>query len=230
MNLSIPTLDGPSFEAYCELPPRTPAPGIVLLTPIFGVDADMIGFAQRYAARGYVVVAPDLFWRVHPGPLGRSGDDLVKAVDRKKRVNVERIRGDVRSTIEFLRKMPECSGKVAAIGICFGGRYAVLAALDGAVEAAGAYHATEVGRDLDELHNLNAPLSLHYGGRDPLAPISEVESIQRALRKSPLAEICIYRGAKHGYSIPGNPDYDAAAAHASEARVFAMLERSANAR
>jgi carboxymethylenebutenolidase len=197
----------------------------VLLTPIFGVDDDMRGFAERYSARGYVVVAPDLFAGILPGPLPRTEEGRLKAVERKHAVQADRMRVEVARAAAELREHPDCNGKVGAIGICFGGRYAVLAAADGAVDAAGAYHATEVGLHLGELARIGVPLSLHYGERDPLAPMVEVEAIRSALRDKPEAEVCVYPDAQHSFSIPGNPSYDTAAAQAAEARVFAMLDR-----
>lgn len=207
------------------IPDVTPAPGIVLLSSIFGVDDDIREFARRYAQRGYVVVAPDLFERVLPGALKRTGDDHSKALDRKKKVDVEQLRRDVKATIADLRAMPECNGKVAALGICFGGRYALLAAIDGDVDAAGAYHASEAGLLVTELEHVNAPISLHYGDSDSVAPMSEVNEVKRALQNDPQAEVCIYPGAGHNFSIPGHPAYDPAAAQAAEARVFAMFDR-----
>lgn len=196
-----------------------------MLTPIFGVDDDMRGFVQRYAARGYVVVAPDLFWRTIPGPLARTGADREKALTRKKMVDVEQVRGDVKAAAEGLRAIPECNGKVAAIGFCFGGRYAMLAAADGTVDATGTFHASEVGLELEAVRRVNVPVSMHYGDSDPVAPMSEVDAVAKALRGKHNAELFVYPGAQHSFSIPGNAAYDPVAAQASEDRVFAMLDR-----
>ncbi|HET9392495.1 MAG TPA: dienelactone hydrolase family protein [Candidatus Rubrimentiphilum sp.] len=207
------------------IPDVTPAPGIVLLSSIFGVDDDIREFARRYAQRGYVVVAPDLFARILPGALKRTGDDYSKAVDRKKKVDVDQLRRDVKTTIAELRAMPECNGKVAALGICFGGRYALLAAIDGDVDAAGAYHASEAGQHIAELEHADAPISLHYGDSDSVAPMSEVNAVKRALQNDPQAEVFVYPGAGHNFSIPTHPAYDAVAAQAAETRVFSMFDR-----
>jgi carboxymethylenebutenolidase len=63
----IPTPDGKSFRGYLSLPEKGSGPGLVLIQEIFGVNAAMRSIADTFAAEGYVVLAPDLFWRMQPG-------------------------------------------------------------------------------------------------------------------------------------------------------------------
>ena len=223
-DVTIEAADGGSFAAYCAWPKQTPAPGIVVLTPVFGVDADMRGFVDRYAQRGYIAIAPDLFWRDEPGVLRRTEEERAVALARARRVDVELCAGDVRSTVDALSSMPQCSGKVGAIGFCFGGRYAYIAAARRDVAVAGAFHGTEIGLSLAGEPPAGVPVSLHFGAADPLTPEEEVAAIAAALRGNLRAEICVYPGAAHNFSIPGNPAYDGAAAQLSETRVFALFD------
>src|SRR5574342_460806 len=59
--------DGGRFQAYLATPPSGRGPGIVLMQEIFGVNASMRQVAEGYAARGFTVICPDLFWRQEPG-------------------------------------------------------------------------------------------------------------------------------------------------------------------
>ena len=65
--ITVKTKDGGSFKAYLAAPEKGSGPGIVLLQEIFGINAYIRGVADYYAEEGYVVLAPDLFWRIEPG-------------------------------------------------------------------------------------------------------------------------------------------------------------------
>src|SRR5580693_8178481 len=68
--------DGGSFDAYLALPHDRPAPALIVVSSIYGVNQGLKQTIERYARRGYIVVAPDIFWRTQPGPLeGNSRDD-----------------------------------------------------------------------------------------------------------------------------------------------------------
>src|SRR5258707_14173525 len=65
--IRIPSSDGGEFAAYLALPSGGRGPGIVVLQEIFGVNKDMRAVCDWYAARGFVAICPDLFWRIEPG-------------------------------------------------------------------------------------------------------------------------------------------------------------------
>jgi carboxymethylenebutenolidase len=218
--VTISARDG-SFDAYRALPATTPATAVILIAPIFGVTASMRDVADRYAARGFIALVPDPFWRVHPGPL--TPDERPAAQARGKAVAEDDVMHDIAQCIDLLCAMPECNGTVALAGYCFGGKYAFLAAARGMVDAAAAFHGTQVGSVLGEAPNVRVPLTLHYGETDTIAPMDEVRSVQAALAGNPGAEIVVYPGVGHGFTQTDNHGYDAAATAASEARVFEVF-------
>src|ERR1043165_4495537 len=72
-DIKIRSSEGPQFDCYVVTPEGGPkVPAIVLASAIHGVDADLRGIADEFAARGYIAAAPDLFWRSVPGPLARD--------------------------------------------------------------------------------------------------------------------------------------------------------------
>src|SRR3984957_14879147 len=78
--IDIAARDGGTFKAYLTVPASGSGPGILLLQEIFGVNKSMREVADYYAEEGYVVLAPDLFWRLEPGiELGYSEADFNKA-------------------------------------------------------------------------------------------------------------------------------------------------------
>ncbi len=222
-DIRIDASDGGSFEAYLALPRDARAPGLLLLPPIFGIEPVIREMADRYAARGFVVLVPNQFWRDgEPGIMARSDEGRAAALARAKRVDVETIVRDVASAIGALRAMPECNGEVAVLGLCFGGRYAYLAAARLDVGAAAAYHGTQVGACLPELPR--APIGLHYGSEDPVAPMSEVHAIEAALRDVPHAGVYVYDGVSHNFSLPNDPHYVPEVARLAEERTFALFD------
>ncbi|ETW95778.1 MAG: hypothetical protein ETSY2_47580, partial [Candidatus Entotheonella gemina] len=122
--------------------------------------------------------------------------------------------------IHDLKARPECNGKVALLGFCFGGRYAHLAAARLGVDAAGSYHGTKIGEHLDETSNVTCPVSFHFGEVDPAVPMEEVEAIKAAYANRDNAEIVVYPDAAHNFAMPYKPGYQEAVAKASRDAVL----------
>lgn len=218
---TIAASNGQRFEAYLALPEKTPAAAVLFISPVFGVTESMKEIANRYAERGFIVLAPDSFWRQHPGPLPRSQRDA--AIARSEAVAQDDALSDISACVAALRTMPECDGSVAIAGFCFGGKYAFLAAARGLVDAAASYHGTAIGSVLSEAGTLRVPLSFHFGDKDPVVPMDEVRAVQEALRGKAGAEIVVYPGVAHGFTGNDSPAYDKAVTDAAESRAFAMF-------
>ena len=191
-------------------------PGIVLITAIFGIDDEMKELSDAFAADGFLVSVPDIFWRVMPGPTA----DMEKAFKRYGDFDFDDGMNDIEDLIKDLRAHPRCNGKVAVLGFCFGGRYAHLAAARFGIDAAGSYHGTMIGQHLDEVDKVKCPVSFHFGDGDPVVPMDEFESIKKAYASHDNAEITLYEGATHNFSMPYKDGYNAEAAAASRAAVL----------
>ena len=220
---SIKAADGSGFDTYFSGIAGTGRPGLVIFTPIFGVDADITAIADRWAAAGYMVAVPDYYFRVAPGVLDRSEDGRKKGFARWEKLDVDRTMEDMRALWQRLRNDPACNGSVGAIGFCAGGELAFLAATRLDADAALAFHGTRIHKHLGEAVRARGPISLHYGGSDPLVPPAEVAQIQQALSNYPQVDIHVYEGAAHGFSFAGRPSYHEAAATRSQARAAELL-------
>src|SRR3979409_2711625 len=123
--IDVGAADGGSFKGYLTVPASGSGPGILLLQEIFGVNSSMREVADYYAEEGYVVLAPDLFWRLQPGvDLGYTGADYDQARAFAQRFDARQAVSDIAATVPALRALPECQGKVGALGFCLGGRLA----------------------------------------------------------------------------------------------------------
>lgn len=216
-------------DAHVAHPPRGLAPGgtgaaVVLIPPIFGTTPAIEETAQELAAEGYTVVVPDLFWRILPGPLGYEGADRDKALDRYKRFDVAAGVADLGAIVRWCAKEASSNGKVGIVGVCFGGRYAVLAAADLGAAAAVSFHGTFIGKHLDALPRIACPTSLHFGEADMQAPMSEVAEIAEAAAGNANVAVFTYPGAPHGFMQQDRPSHRPDAARPAWARGLETLK------
>ncbi len=221
-DISYTTRDGENFTGYLSEPNgEEKAPGILLITAIFGIDTEMKELADAWAADGFVVSVPDIFWRVMPGPTS----DIEKAFARYNAFDAEQGFKDVQDLMADLRSHQRCSGKVAVLGFCFGGRYAQVAASRFGADAAGAFHGTLIENHLDEMRQVNCPISFHFGAEDPVVPIDVVNDIKSAYQNKVDAEIVLHDGATHNFSMPYKEGYHADVAAASRQAVLKTFNR-----
>lgn len=222
--LEIPIAGGGATRAHISLPPSGSGGGVLLLPPIFGVTAGIKAFADSIAAEGFVVVAPDMFWRTLPGPLAYEGVDRERAQERYRNFDVAQGVRDLEQMIGWLRGRSDVVGGVGVVGLCFGGRYAFLAAAGRGADAAVSYHGTFIEAHVDECPRIGGKVSLHFGESDPHVPMAQVERIREAARTNPNIEIHTYAGAGHGFMQQDRPSYRADAAGLAFARGIAILK------
>ena len=214
--IDIPASDG-QFQAYLALPRGGKGPGIVLLQEIFGVNEHVRNVADQYAADGYVVLAPDLFWRSAPHTeLGYEGEDLQRAYALMQATDMALAQCDISATAKALRALPGVGPKIAALGYCLGGRLAYLAGASGDVDAAIAYYGGGIQNCLDRAASVKVPLMLHFGAMDSHIPADAVKQIAERFDDNPEVEIHVYPEAGHGFNCSHRASYhqpSAAQAH-----------------
>src|SRR6476661_4112345 len=102
--VTIKSFDGGEFDAYMATPASGYGPGIVVLQEIFGVNQYIRSVADWYAAHGFVVICPDLFWRLEPGiELTDKGDDINKAFQLYQGLDEAKAVEDSAAAMEFLK-------------------------------------------------------------------------------------------------------------------------------
>jgi carboxymethylenebutenolidase len=179
--IAIKSHDGGTFGAYMAVPASGSGPGLVVLQEIFGVNGHLRAVADRWAENGYVVLAPDLFWRLKPGvELGFSPEDVQIARDYGNRFDDENGVKDIGAAITALRSEPPFKGKIGAIGYCMGGRLAFLAGARLGIDAAICYYPTRLENFLDEAESVRCPIMFHFGGKDGAVPHESREKIRAA--------------------------------------------------
>jgi len=213
--------DGGSFDAYLALPQERPAPALIVVSSIYGVNRGLKQTIERYARRGYIVIAPDIFWRTQPGPL--EGNSRADAQARLNAYKIGPGMDDLRATRDALAQRPEWNGKFALVGFCFGGQHAFLGLTRLGADAGVSYHGTSIEKYLDEAPRVTKPFSFHFGSEDDLVPPAAIEAIRQALAGKS-GDIVVHEGAGHGFAREDSAGYSEAVAHASEEQAFIMLD------
>jgi carboxymethylenebutenolidase len=225
-DITIPVGGTGQMPAVAAYPAAVPAPAIVIVPSVFGIGQVARDTVEMFAAAGYLTITLDMFFRTAPGPLDmRDKDAFAKAVDRAQRFDHEQGQRDIERVRDYVLALPECNGKWACVGYCFGGRYTLLAGAYMGADAVAAFHPSRMGAELEAAAALRVPASFHCGGADQQVPPSEIEAVQRALAADPRAELYVYPGVAHGFTSPGGPAYDEAATRLSLERTLTMLEQ-----
>lgn len=226
-SITIQTPDG-GFQAYVARPDAASAPVVLVLHEVFGVNDDMRLTCDELAAKGFLAVAPDLFWRQEPGvdlnawseEEWRKGLALYLAYDRDQGVK------DILAAVAAARTLPGASGKVAVMGFCLGGLMAFLTAARGEVDAVVAYHGGDTEKYLDEAAAVSAPLLMHLAEEDEFISKDAQARIKAAFAASPNATIHSYPDRNHAFARHTGAHYHAADAALANGRTWAFLARA----
>lgn len=215
----------PGFAGYLALPPAGHGPGLVLFQEIFGVNAHIRTVAEQYALDGFVVLAPDVFWRQAPRvELGYKGAEFDQAIALMKAYTGPDAQADIGASVACLRARPELRGKVGAFGYCMGGRLAYLAAASTDIDAAVPFYGGGIQGQLDRAAAIRCPVQFHYAESDDNIPLSAVDSVRSAMAGKS-AEVHVYPGAHHGFNCWARASYHAPSAALAHGRTLAFLAR-----
>jgi carboxymethylenebutenolidase len=223
--LEIQTPDG-AFSAYVAKPAQTPAPAVVVIQEIFGVNQVMRDICDDYAAQGYLAISPDLFWRIEPGVdiTDQSEAEWKKAFELMNAFDPDQGVRDIRAVIDTIRGHADCTGKVGAVGFCLGGLLAFLTATRTDADASVSYYGVGIEQRTGEAERLAHPLMMHIAEEDQFVPKAAQELILGALKNHPQVEIHTYPGRDHAFARKGGEHYDAADAQTANARTMAFFK------
>jgi carboxymethylenebutenolidase len=221
---SVAVPGGAFFDAYLAIPPAGKGPGLVLFQEIFGVNEHIRMVAEQYALDGFVVLAPDIFWRSQRRvDLGYEGADRQRGIQLAGQLKGPELGLDMVATVTALRSRLEVNGgKVGAIGYCMGGRLAFLSAATAGVDAAVAYYGGGIHDQLDKAASIQCPVLFHYAEHDDHIPMSAVDKVRGAMEGKP-AEVHVYPGAMHGFNCWARASYHAPSAALAHGRSLQFL-------
>jgi carboxymethylenebutenolidase len=224
--IDIATRDEGTFKAYLATPETGSGPGMLLFQEIFGVNRSIREIADYYAEEGYVVLAPDLFWRIEPGiELGYGESDFEKAMDNYQHFDVDQSIEDCVDALRVLRDLDECTGKVGALGFCLGGKIAYLIAARTDVDCAVSYYGAGIEQKLDEAAHIRCPMVFQFGELDRTIPAEARDQIKQAFAGRREVEFYLYPGCSHAFASKERDSYDKPAALMAHSRSIALFRR-----
>ncbi len=220
----------PGFDAYVAAPEGGRGPGILLFQEIFGVNDNMRGLAGRLAEAGYVALVPDVFWRLQPHFESKDESGMGDGMALVQQLDLELAMLDIQAAHAHLLGLPECDGKIGAVGFCLGGGLAFACAATSRVDGRGpdcavAYYGSHVNALLHLAERIECPVMYHYGTEDPWIPTEAVDAVEAAVAGSPGVEFHRY-AAGHAFSNWDAPSmYRQDAADEAWARTLAFFAR-----
>ncbi len=201
-DISIP-VSGASMRSSLFTPKMTPAPGVVILQEIFGVNDFVKWIAAKLAGDGFTVIAPDLYHRIEPGiSLGYDEASLKKALEYYKLLDQQAAQADAEAAVDALRSHELCTGKVSAVGFCLGGKIVLKAAAKGLLDAGGAFYPVEVPTYKEKLGEIDCPVQVHLGSEDPHASENTRDILSAAMDVLDGGEYYLHAGGQHGFFNP----------------------------
>lgn len=199
------TSDG-KMEAYESRPKDGGArPGIIVLMEAFGVNSHIKDVTERVAREGYVAIAPDLYHRESERLVPYN--DLGKAVEIMKRLQDPKVMDDVGAAIAHLKSQSYLKqGAIGVTGFCMGGRFTYLTAAhhNKDIKAAVVFYGGGIPAGnpspLDRTGEITCPITLFFGGKDPIIPQEHVDKINQTLKdQNKNFSLKLYPEATHGF-------------------------------
>jgi carboxymethylenebutenolidase len=213
--LELTAVDGHKFSAYRADPSGTPKGAIVVIQEIFGVNHHIRNVTDKFAAEGYVAIAPALFDRAQRGvEVGYDAASIATGREMRGKIKDEEILKDTQAAIDAVASV----GKVAVVGYCLGGTIAYFSAtrLKGIAAAVG-YYGGGIAAAANE--KTKVPVLLHFGDADQGIPLTDVDKIKTAHPEIP---IHIYH-AGHGFSCDERGSFEPESAKVALGRTLEFV-------
>lgn len=216
--INIPTADGKSFKAYIAVPEITPAPAVIVIQEIFGVNQGIREKCDWLAAHGFLACAPDLFWRIEPDIelSDKVPDELNRAFDLFGQFDIEAGITDIKTTRHVLKGHAQGNGKVGCLGYCLGGKLAYLTACRTEIDASVGYYGVGIEGLLAEANKIEKPLMLHIAEEDGFVPKDAQAQIHGALSTNEKIHLHSYPGVDHAFTRVGGDNYAPEAAEMAD--------------
>lgn len=230
---TITAPDGGTFGGHLTVPESGNGPGLLLLQEIFGVGDFLKAKAAGLAELGFVVLCPDVFWRIEPGIALAHDESAMEAafgyVSRyATEVDDDTKSADLGAALEHLQSLPEVGDHQAGVmGYCLGGLLAFLVACQWAPDACVSYYGSGIADRLNACDNLTCPILFHFGGNDPYIPNEQVDAIRAHMGERPNVEIHVQHQAGHAFENHFAPQFhNPTAAAASWPLTVDFLQRN----
>jgi carboxymethylenebutenolidase len=208
------------FGAYIAEPEGQARAAIIVIQEIFGVNEGIRRKCDEWARRGYLAIAPDLFWRLQPSVELDPDvpDQFQEALGLMGRFDQDAGIRDIEAVIREARNRLRGNGKVGCVGFCLGGRLAFMTSARTDIDASVGYYAVGLDNLLHEKHAIANPLLLHIAGADHFVGPEIQRAVHEALDDHPKVTLYDYPGEDHGFAAEMGKRRSEAAAQLADQR------------
>ena len=196
-------------------------PGILVIHENRGLNPHIEDITRRLALDGFVAFAPDALF-----PLGGYPGDEDKARELFPKLEQPKTREDFVAAAGFLKGRPECTGKIGAVGFCYGGGMVNFLATRLGTDLSGGVPFYGSAPNLEDVPKIRCPLMVQSAENDPRINASWPD-FEKALQAANVKyERHLYPGTQHGFNNDTTPRYDAAAAKLAWERTIAFFRQN----
>ena len=204
--------DGTSLRAFVARPDGRAGRGLLLFQEAFGVNSHIRDVAGRFAAEGFLVIAPELFHRTAAPGFEVSYTDFPSATRHLQAITEQGLDADVRAAFGWLEQ-EGVGHNTVAVGYCLGGRVAFVANSGVRLKAAASYYGGRIPPLLGRAPKLSGPMLFFWGGQDHHIPETDRQAIVSGVRDANKVFVNVtFSDADHGFFCDARASYHPAAA------------------
>jgi carboxymethylenebutenolidase len=225
--IELTVSDGTKMQAYVARPQaHGPHPGLLVFQEAFGVNHHIRDVTERFAAQGYIAIAPELFHRTAPAGFEVSYTDFPSVMPHLQAITPQNAEHDIRAAYDWLRSHPQLKpGEISCIGFCLGGRVSFIANSILPLRAAVSFYGGGIAPALlDRAPKLQAPALFVWGGLDKHIPPEQRRAVTEALTAHKKIFVnAEFSRADHGFFCDERASYEALSARQAWALTLEFL-------
>lgn len=175
-----------AMDLHVVMPDSPPRAAILVVQEIFGVGTYIRAVAERLADAGYLVGAPDLFWRFAPNwESDHTEAGLNASLEKVQQLDFPSAIADCAAAVAHLRAQPGITSAPAVLGFCLGGTVAWAVAANAEPSCCVSYYGSGVPSMIGMIDQVSCPTLFHFGNNDPYIPNEGVDTVGAALAGRP---------------------------------------------
>ena len=205
--ITLDVLDGTKMDTYVSKPTEKVKGGVIVFQEAFGVNDYIRRVADKIAAQGYLVLAPELFHRTSPG-YDKTDAPMEEVMPLIQALKNEEIENDARAAHAWLSEQEGVGDNIGILGFCMGGRSAFIANSVLPFKAAISLYGGGISDMLERVPKLSGPMLFFWGGADSRIPRETWSQIPKAMDEAGKEHVDVeFSGAAHAYLTDDRPSY-----------------------